>query len=326
MPYKLIPPSADRRTPYFSVRGSEHGIPLNRSTQTADRREAQAILKRWRAEAKRRSVLAPEEPSLTFGKIALSYIQANHSQRFLEPIVRHFRETPIEAIGQAEIDAAAIALYPNATPATRNRQVYSPVSAILRHAGVVIVLKRPQGAHGGRRVQWLRPEQAFAFLAAAKGLHERFGALLTFLLYCGPRLSEALRLEWSDIDFERALATIGKTKNGDPLTVHMNPEVVATLANLPRDKAKVFCLTKSGRLYLLWAETERRAGLALPPRSAFHILRHTHATWRRLYAGADTAALVATGLWKSRTSAARYEHVDAADESRKADLLPMQRR
>jgi hypothetical protein len=51
-------------------------------------------------------------------------------------------------------------------------------------------------------------------------------------------------------------------------------------------------------------------------------LRHTHATWRRLYSGADTSALVQTGQWKSRNAAAIYEHIDVSEEARKADLLP----
>jgi hypothetical protein len=63
MPYKLIAPSAERRTPYFSVRGSEQGVALDRSTKTSDRREAQARLKQWRDEAKRRSVSRQKSPA-----------------------------------------------------------------------------------------------------------------------------------------------------------------------------------------------------------------------------------------------------------------------
>ena len=47
------------------------------------------------------------------------------------------------AIDQRAIDQAAIVLYPNASPATRNRQVYTPMSAILRGAGVTTALKWP---------------------------------------------------------------------------------------------------------------------------------------------------------------------------------------
>jgi hypothetical protein len=60
----------------------------------------------------------------------------------------------------------------------------------------------------------------------------------------------------------------------------------------------------------------------LPPRSAFHTLRHSHAMWRRLFACADISALVASGLWTSRNAASVYEHLDLTAESRKSDLFP----
>jgi integrase len=110
--------------------------------------------------------------------------------------------------------------------------------------------------------------------------------------------------------------------NSRPLTVHLPPTALAAIAALPDRTGSVFRLTKSGRIYHLIADAKRTAGLALPPRSAFHILRHTHATWRRLYAGADTSALVQTGLWRSRAAASVYEHLDASAENRKSDLLP----
>ena len=321
MPYKLVEPKAGR-SPFYRVRGVEFGVPLNRGTKTGDRREAQSFHIAWREEARRLAISGPVRASPTFASAALAYMQADGERRFLAPLLEHFGETPLDMIGQAEIDGAAVALYPRAGAATRNRQVYSPLSAVLRHAGVAMPLRRPKGSQGKPRTDFLSQEEAFALLDAASAVHERFGALLTFLLYTGVRLSEALRVEWADVDFERAVALVRETKNGSSITVHLSPAAVTALANLADRTGRVFRLTKSGRLYLLLAEAERRAGVALPPRAAFHILRHTHGAWRRLYTGADTSALVQTGLWKSRNAASIYEHVDATAESRKADLLP----
>ena len=100
------------------------------------------------------------------------------------------------------------------------------------------------------------------------------------------------------------------------------PKVVAALANLPSSGNRVFGLAKCGRLYSWLSEAETSAGVTLPARSAFHILRHSHATWRRRFTGADTSALVDTGLWKSRNAAAVYEHFDVSEEARKSDMLP----
>jgi integrase len=322
MPYTLKPPKAGR-SPYWRVRGTEFGIYVNRSTQTRDRREAAKILSVWREEAKCASVsdTAPAQ-GLSFSAAALAYMRANGEARFLASLLRHFGETPLPDITQDKIDEAATLLYPEATAATRNRQVYSPLSAVMKHAGVERVIRRPKGWRSRPRVHWLRPEQAFALLASANALHARFGALLTFLLYCGPRLSEALRLEWADVDLAGRTALLRRTKNGCPITLSLPPIVVAALANLDADGGCVFRLAKSGRLYALLAAAERASGVELPARTAFHILRHSHATWRRRETGADTTALVETGLWKSRESAAVYEHLDAGEEARKSDLFP----
>jgi hypothetical protein len=39
----------------------------------------------------------------------------------------------LNKITQAALDAAAVALYPNGTPASRNRAVYTPFSAVRWH-------------------------------------------------------------------------------------------------------------------------------------------------------------------------------------------------
>ncbi len=200
MPYTLVAPKAGR-SPYWRVRGTEYGISIDRSAKTGDKRLASKFLAEWRAEAQRLALSPPAATGgLTFAGASIAYMQADGEKRFLAPLLTHFGETPLSRIDQAAIDAAAVALYPDGTPATRNRQVYSPVSAVLRHAGVTLPLRRPKGAHAGRRVDWLRPDQAFALLDTAGAIHEGFGALLTFLLYGGVRLSEALRLEWKDVD------------------------------------------------------------------------------------------------------------------------------
>lgn len=320
MPFKIVAPKAGR-SPFYRVRGTEFGQRIDRTTGTADKKEALRFLKRWRDEAQRDALSGGRREEPTFADAAMSYVNGGGEERFLLPILDRIGTMKIADIRQTDIDDAAVALYPNALPATRNRQVYAPISVILRRAGREMPIRRPKGAASAPRLHWLRPEEAFALLDAARAVDERFGALLTFLLYCGPRLSEALRLTWDDVDLTRATATMRDTKNGSDIVVHLPVAVVASLGNLEK-RARVFGLSKCGRLYSFLGEAESRSGIALPPRSAFHILRHTHATWRRLYTGADADALVATGLWKSPTAARIYAHIDVSAEARKADLLP----
>ena len=83
----------------------------------------------------------------------------------------------------------------------------------------------------------------------------------------------------------------------------------------------IFGFAKAGRLYDLLTLAEAQSGVIIPDGVAFHAFRHTYGAWMRR-AGVDTAGLVATGRWKNPQSAAVYEHVDASEEARTADLLP----
>ena len=76
----------------------------------------------------------------------------------------------------------------------------------------------------------------------------RLGAPMTFLLYAGPQLGEALRLTWADIDLNAATALLRQTKNGEPIMVHLPPPAVAAFANLDKSKRRVFGLTKCAAL------------------------------------------------------------------------------
>jgi integrase len=322
MPYKLIPPKAGRSL-FWRVRGTEFGAYLDRSTQTGDRREAARFLKLWRDEAERAALSGPVKIEATFGLAAVAYMNSGRDERFLPPLIEHFKDKPLADIDQAALNAAAVALYPRGSDATRNRQVYSPVSAILKHAGIRKAFQRPKGARSTPRLHWLREEQAWPLIEAASARHARFGAFLTFLLYCGPRLSEAARLTWDDVELERRVAFLRQTKNGNPIALNLPPIVIAALANLEGPRiGRVFRLTKAGRIYALLKDAQKASGIILPKGIAFHILRHSRATWRRHKTGADTTALVATGLWKSRQAAGVYEHLDPSEEARKSDLLP----
>jgi hypothetical protein len=84
----------------------------------------------------------------TFASAAAAYMKAGRERRYLTPLIEHFGNEPLSHIDQAAIDAAAEQIYPDGTAATRNRQAYPPFSAVLRHAVVERMLKRPKGSAG----------------------------------------------------------------------------------------------------------------------------------------------------------------------------------
>jgi len=114
------------------------------------------------------------------------------------------RDKLLTEIDQLAIDNAASELYPNATAATRNRQFYTPVSAVLKHGGIDKRFKRPKGWRGDKSTSWLEPEQAFALFRAADCIGSEFGLFLR--VHTGMRLGDALSVQLSQVNLERARA------------------------------------------------------------------------------------------------------------------------
>ena len=345
MPLKLVPPKPGK-TPNWYIRGTYLGCYVEESAGTPVEAIAKQLLNARKRAIERDRTAAPVEndpgrkPVETFLSAALSYIETGGDRQYLgryDPdtgewkggLVPEIGETPLPAIDQQLIDATANKLYPGTSAATRNRQVYTPISAVLKHAGLDFKIRRPKGWRGLKRTDWAHPEQAFRLFDAAGEIDPEFRIFLIFLCYTGCRLADALKLTCARLTLSESFAYIEQTKNDDPRGVHLPPFLVAELANHPRgldrDKEKVFRFRKCGRLYTLMRKAKEAAGPDVEFIS-FHVLCHTWATWMRRYAGLDTRGLVGTGRWRDEKSAARYEHVVVSEEARKADLLPIPQR
>jgi integrase len=326
MPLKLIPPRKDKASKNFYIRGTYLEKFVNRSAGTSERKVALQELRKIENEIERRRYAKADEP--TFKDAVKTYIDTGGDAQRVERLLIHFGETPLSDINQRMIDDTAVTLYPRGTAATRNREVYTPLSAILKRSGVVFALQRPKGSVGRTINEWLRPEQAERLFEEADRRDPEFGIFLRFLCYTGLRLGEATTHFITDnLELRDARAFIPKTKNGKPRQVHLPAHIVAALAGHPRGLDRpgetVFRWTKGGALYTHLRAVADAAGVALPERSAFHLFRHTYATWLRRYAGADAKALVGTGAWDSVASANRYAHTVISEDAKLADMLPV---
>jgi integrase len=322
MPLKLVPPRG--KSPYWSVRGTHLRTYVDRSTKASDRATAAKLLKLWKEEIELGTFARPGEP--TFFDAAVAYMAETGNERFVRPVIEHFGKLRLREVTQQAIDQAAVKLYPNATPQTRNRQVHTVVSAILKHAGIERKLKRPKGWRGTKRTDWLKPEQAFRVFKAARKIDKEFEIFLITLCYTGVRLGEALALTVDRVELAENFAYVAITKNEDPRGVFLPSVVVAALKRHPegmkRSGERVFRFTKCGRLYTL-LKTVRVATGPDVAFLTFHTFCHTWATWMRRYGGLDKTGLIATGRWRDETSVSRYTHVVVSEESRKAELLPV---
>ena len=102
------------------------------------------------------------------------------------------------------------------------------------------------------RTRFLSDDERRRLLDACKAsTWPRLYALVLMALTTGARKGELLGLRWQDIDFERAEAAIGLTKNGDPRVLPLVPVVAAELQRFrgkpgelafgaPRDPLRAF--------------------------------------------------------------------------------------
>lgn len=341
MPLKLQEPRAGK-TKNFSIRGTYLGISVDKSAGTPKRSVAAAELRRLEGAIERREYApqkaASDREQLTFVAAAVKYMDAGRRRKYVARLIRHFGETSIADIDQAAIDEAAVTICPRTTNGTRNACVYTPISAILHHAGIKTPIRRPLGGKGRVVTDWLGETDARAIIHAADTIATDFGLFLRYLLYTGLRLNEALKLRWDDVDLEDGQAWARRLKGGVAGPVRFRQDLCDGLrAHRPAEAhGRVFRFHAGGhfkhmltraKLAALGIEcpVRRPTGWRQPPNRFawvnFHTFRHTWATWMRR-AGTDVQGLVATGNWRDKRSAERYAHAVMRDEWQRVDDLP----
>lgn len=229
----------------FTIVGSVAGVRVRRRAQSNDaklaRKEA-AVLETellhdaWHGE--RRGVRS-------FAEAALSYIEAApRSPRIKAQIGRLLRALGDVKLGQVNqqtaTDLKRRMLRPEPTAATYVREVIMPLRAILNHAHKLdwcevphfTVPRTPQG-----RTLYLLPGEVDSLIAAAA---RHLQPLLAFLVGTGARMSEALELDWQDVDLVGARAIFWRTKGGKRRNAHLPPAVIAALANITHREGRVF--------------------------------------------------------------------------------------
>lgn len=348
MPLKLV---RRPKSPNWIMRGTVRGQGIEETTGTSNKAAAEAIRVQREAELLNESVYG-KKATVTFAVAALDYLEHGDGEsRFLKKLVDHFGTTLLQKIDQHAIDLVAKKLYPKAGPATHNRQVYTPMAAILRHAArkgwcATPTLERPKQPKG--KLRWLKPAEAEKLVDACVP-HLR--PLVVFMISTGARAGEAVWLDWSNVDLEKRQVTFPKTKNGEPRSVPLHARVIEELRKSNRRKGAVF-LTHKGvpyerpdpdndadtsagtRIGSAFNSACKRAGLGwtIPGKGKDaepifktdvtpHVCRHTWATWH-YQANRDLTKLQELGGWKTLAMVMRYAHTNVETHADSIDALP----
>lgn len=281
----------------FTVDGVRH----RGSSKTTDKRLAEDIAAKHETRV-RRAAVHGEEAVLTFTDAVGIYLDAGKDGRFLAPLLKKFGKRLVSSISGPEVRKAAKELYPDAAPATLNRQVITPMRAVINHAAdakkaqpvTIKRFKEERKARPAGNSEWLK-----AFCKAAKKLNmPETAAVARFMFETATRVSEACRLTWDDVDLQHGAAFLAKTKT-EPRKVFLTRAMVIDLANIRSlHPTLVFAAANRSTVKKRIDKVIKEAGLQ---RLTSHELgRHGFATEMIRRNGVDVATTADHGGWKSR--------------------------
>ena len=284
-----------RRGEVWHYRGSVAGRRLRGTTGTPNKDIAARITAEIEDKAWKHRLDGPSA-ILTFAQAAISYRAAGKQTRFLERIEDYWKDTLVRDITAGAIRQSALILYPKASGATRNRQAIIPTQAIINHAAESELCSRIKV----KRFPVIRKIKTPATLEWVKSLMAEcpphLAGLALFMFLTGARVSEALALQWSDVDLNGRTALIRETKIGSERRAHLPPSLLVSLANIKHEKGRaVFRYTTKAAADKSWRSAIKRAGIE--PLS-FHSCRHGFAT-ALLHAGIDPVTVSKLGGWKT---------------------------
>jgi len=279
------------------------GKRTRRSTGTTDRREAEALLSKWRLEAHREKQWG-EQPSRTFDELMLHYLDSTRNEKRATERDRYSAKRLYPAFTGRDLgtltandirDYVADRKAAGAGPGTINREL-GLLSAAINYARKEWDWEIPNPAQGRRlrepegRVRWIDREQAEALIAAAESEPQApyLADFIRLALNTGCRRDELLRLEWRRVDLQAGLIHLEAhlTKAGKRRSIPLNrcarEAILARRAYRDRccpGSPWVFCHAKGHRVQSIkrsWATACRRAGIE---DFRIHDLRHTCAAW-----------------------------------------------
>jgi integrase len=285
----------------WSYRGTVAGRRLRGSTGTTDKVRAERIASdketgEWKGH------LDGPIAVLTFAKASILYRAAgkptNRRQtKYLERVEDYWKDTLVKDITSGKVKQCALALYPDDSDATRNRQAVTVTRAVINHCAE-LELCAPLRVKGFRKTQGKikKPVTLEWALTLSKYARPVIKALVLQMFVTAERFGEVHRTEWADYDFHQRTIRIRDTKTGKHRDAHMPNQLLVALANLARDKRPFWRSETTLRRY--WDQDVATTADTVVgfERLTFHSCRHGFAT-SMLRKGIDPKTAATLGGW-----------------------------
>jgi integrase len=304
------------------------GQQVRKSTETSDRRLAQAILGKVNAKiVEGRYFETLQEQDRTFAEMMERYLKEysprkaptshRRDQQDLLHLLPVFGDKTLAAVTPRLLAEYKVQRREEgAAPATINKEL-----GLVRHAFNMAIREwewcRENPMHRVRMEpvhnqidRWLTAEEERRLLAAAPAWLQE---IIIFALHTGMRRGEILSLQWQDLDFSRGVLVVMNSKNRERRTIPLNVKVFELLAGKQQTgmfkKGEVFTSSQGTTLD---ARNLMRAFYAAMEKARiinfrFHDLRHTFAT-RLVQMGVDLYKVQRLLGHKTPAITQRYAH------------------
>lgn len=241
---------------------------------------------------------------ITFEYAAASYVEHGGDNRYLPRIVDYFNGRALATIFPFDIYQMAEKLYPTVANATRNRQALTPARSVLIHGYERgwcnrILLRRFKEEPKKRKIPaapvWLH---AFARQADNDDL-SHVAAIVLFMAHTGARVSEAVALQWPQVDLANRTALLLKTKTSTNSSRALTDELVLRLHELRSENhwsPRVFRYRCRHSVNERIRDICKRAGISY--KSSHACGRHSFAT-NSIDNGIDVKTAMQAGGWRS---------------------------
>lgn len=296
---------------------SPSGERIRRSTGTDDKRKAQEIHDKIRAE-NWEVVYSNKRPVFTWDQAALKWLDdmsgkasIDNDKTAIRFFTKQFSGKSLEEIGRDEIEASLARL--QSSEATKNRYV-ACIRAILNKAAgewrwIPSSPKLKTYKEQKRRIRWITQEQAKSLIEA---LPKHYATVARFALATGLRMANILALSWSQIDMTRKVAWIhpDQAKSRRAIGVPLSEEAINILSSQQGKHDSLVFLNRSGRQMIRietrpWKDACKHANIE---DFRFHDLRHTWASWH-VQSGTPLNVLQELGGWECSDMVRRYAHL-----------------
>jgi integrase len=298
-----------------------NGKRLRRSAQTENRRDAQRLHDKIKAELWQQTELG-ERPAYYWQDAATAWLneRGDYPSRqddigWLRWLHAHLYDSTLTAINASRVLEIQRTRQAEGVKPRSVNAILQVIRSVLRAAERRGWLDRvPQIrllSEPSRRIRYLSDDEEQRLLAE---LPDHLAIVTRFALATGLRMSNITGLEWKQVDLGRRQAWIwaDQAKARQAIAVPLNEDAVAVLREQWGQHAeRVF--THQGHPFRqangrAWRHALKRAGIE---DFRFHDLRHTWAT-RHIQAGTPLHALMELGGWSDAAMVRKYAHFSAA--------------